>query len=194
MKKIVFATHNTHKLEEVRMILENEAEVAGLAEIGCMEDIPENAENLEENAQTKAMYVFEKYGYNCFADDTGLEVEVLDGAPGVFSARYAGEPSNSEKNMEKLLREMDGKTNRSAQFRTVIAFVENGVTHYFEGIIKGKIGIERLGKEGFGYDPIFIPEGYDESFAQMEAVLKNKISHRALAIKQFKKFMRNRKS
>lgn len=189
MKKVVFATHNAHKLEEVRMILENEAEVVGLADIGCTEEIPENAETLDENARAKAMYLFENYGFPCIADDTGLEVEALNGAPGIFSARYAGEPSNSEKNVEKLLREMDGKTNRNAQFRTVIAFVENGETCFFEGIIKGKIGTERKGKKGFGYDPIFIPEGYEISFAEMESALKNEISHRALAIKKFEQFM-----
>ena len=158
MRKIVFATHNTHKLEEVRMILKNEAEVAGLVDIGCLEDIPENAETLEENALAKAKYVFEKYGFDCFADDTGLEVEALNGAPGVFSARYAGEPSNSEKNVEKMLHEMDGKTNRSAQFRTVIAFVGKGKIHHFEGVIKGKIGFERLGEKGFGYDQSLYPK------------------------------------
>lgn len=193
MKKIVFATHNAHKLEEVRMILKNEAEVVGLTEIGCLEEIPEDAVTLEENAQSKAMFVYEKYGFDCFADDTGLEVEVLNGAPGVFSARYAGEPSNSEKNVEKLLREMNGITNRNAQFRTVIALAENGETYYFEGIIKGKIGYERIGEKGFGYDPVFIPEGYDLSFAQMDSVLKNEISHRALAIRKFSAFMKGQK-
>lgn len=193
MKKIVFATQNAHKLEEVRMILENEAEVVGLTEIGCQEEIPEDAVTLEENARSKAMYVYEKYGFDCFADDTGLEVEALNGAPGVFSARYAGEPSNSERNVEKLLREMNGITNRNAQFRTAIAFVENGETQFFEGIIKGKIGHERRGEKGFGYDPVFIPEGYEVSFAQMEAKLKNEISHRALAIKKFSEFMKDQK-
>ena len=193
MKKIVFATQNAHKLEEVRMILENEAEVVGLTEIGCLEEIPEDAVTLEENARSKAMFVYEKYGFDCFADDTGLEVEALNGAPGVFSARYAGEPSNSERNVEKLLREMNGITNRNAQFRTVIAFVENGETQFFEGIIKGKIGHERKGEKGFGYDPVFIPKGYEVSFAQMEAKLKNEISHRALAIKKFSEFMKDQK-
>lgn len=191
MKKIVFATHNAHKLEEVKMILSGKAVVVGLEDIGCQEDIPEKASTLEENALSKAMYVYEKYGFDCIADDTGLEVEALNGAPGVCSARYAGEPSNSERNMEKLLLEMEGVTNRNARFRTVIVFVENGMPKYFEGIVKGKIGFEGRGKKGFGYDPVFIPEGYNISFAQMDASLKNKISHRALAIKNFECFIKN---
>lgn len=191
MRKIVFATHNAHKLEEVKMILRGTIDVVGLTDIGCTEDIPENADTLEGNALAKAMYVHEKYGFSCIADDTGLEVDALDGAPGVLSARYAGEPSDSARNVEKLLREMEGATNRNAQFRTVIAFVADGVPKFFEGVIKGKIGFERCGEKGFGYDPVFIPAGYEKSFAQMDASLKNKISHRALAIKNFKCFIKN---
>lgn len=192
MKKIVFATHNIHKLEEVRDILKDKVEVVGLNDIGCTEEIPEEAETLEENALAKAKYVFEKYKIACFADDTGLEVDALSGKPGVHSARYAGEPSNSFNNVEKLLQEMNGVTNRNAQFRTVIAFVGEGKTLYFEGIIKGQIERERKGENGFGYDPIFTPDGFDNSFAEMNSAQKNLISHRALAIKKFADYLENK--
>ena len=168
MKKIVFATHNAHKLEEVRMILKDKFNVVGLSDLGCFEEIPETAETLEENALAKARFVFEKYGLACFADDTGLEVDTLNGKPGIYSARYAGEPSNSFNNVRKILKEMDEMSNRKAQFRTVIALIEQGEATYFEGIIKGQIGREVKGNNGFGYDPVFIPEGSDLSFAQME--------------------------
>lgn len=189
MKRIVFATHNAHKLEEVRMILTGNFDVVGLADIGCFEEIPETAETLEENAFSKARFVFEKYGIDCFADDTGLEVEALDGKPGVYSARYAGEPSNSFNNVQKVLEEMEGKVNRKAQFRTVIALIEQGKATCFEGIIKGEIGNEPKGSNGFGYDPVFIPEGSDASFAQMDSTTKNTISHRALAVQKLVNYL-----
>lgn len=184
MKKIVFATHNAHKLEEVRMILKDKFNVVGLSDLGCFEEIPETAETLEENALAKARFVFEKYGLACFADDTGLEVDTLNGKPGIYSARYAGEPSNSFNNVRKILKEMDEMSNRKAQFHTVIALIEQGEATYFEGIIKGQIGREVKGNNGFGYDPVFIPEGSDLSFAQMDSSIKNTISHRALAIQK----------
>lgn len=192
MEKIVFATHNAHKLEEVKKILEDKFDVVGLSDIGCFDEIPETAETLEENALAKAQFIFKKYGMDCFADDTGLEVEALDGKPGVFSARYAGEPSNSFNNVQKILTEMAGKTNRKARFRTVIALVEKGETSYFEGIIKGQIGYNRKGANGFGYDPIFIPKGRDISFAEMDSVEKNTISHRALAVQKLVDYLMKR--
>ena len=192
MKKIIFATNNLHKLEEVSAILKGKVEIVSLSEIGCTEDIPETAETLEENAVLKAKYVFENYHTDCFADDTGLEIEALGGKPGVFSARYAGEPANSANNVKKVLSEMEGQVNRSAQFRTVITFLENGVYHNFEGIVKGKIAFEPLGSAGFGYDPIFIPEGYTESFAELSPEIKNVISHRAVAIGKFTNYLKER--
>ncbi|HHT22425.1 MAG TPA: non-canonical purine NTP diphosphatase [Bacteroidales bacterium] len=191
MKKIVFATHNAHKLEEVRAILKNTAKIVGLADIGCHEDIPETADTLEGNAKLKSQYIYEKFGYDCISDDTGLEIEALNGKPGVLSARYAGEPSNSVNNMLKVLEEMKDKSNRNAQFRTVISLVENGKYCEFEGIVKGKISREPSGKGGFGYDPIFIPEGYSGSFAELSADVKNAISHRALAINKLVKWIRD---
>lgn len=185
--KIVFATNNSHKLEEIRQILGKSIEVLSLADINCHEDIPETAPTIEGNAMMKARYVYDKYGTPCFADDTGLEVEALDGAPGVYSARYAGgEGHDSEANMRKLLHELEGKENRRAQFRTVIALIEQKdgkpVAHTFEGKIEGHISDEKRGTSGFGYDPIFVPEGYEQSFAELGNEIKNKISHRARAV------------
>lgn len=199
--KIVFATNNAHKLKEIREILGNGFEVVSLAEIGCHEDIPETGETLEENALQKAQYVYDHYHIGCFADDTGLEVEALDGAPGVHSARYAeGTDHNSEANMAKLLRQLDGKDNRKARFRTVIALIEKkdvcpcGCTsipqiHRFEGIVEGRIATERHGSEGFGYDPLFVPEGYDKSFAELGEHVKNTISHRARAVAKLAEYL-----
>lgn len=199
--KIVFATNNAHKLKEIREILGNGFEVVSLAEIGCHEDIPETGETLEENALQKAQYVYDHYHISCFADDTGLEVEALDGAPGVHSARYAeGTDHNSEANMAKLLRQLDGKDNRKARFRTVIALIEKkdvcpcGCTsipqiHRFEGIVEGRIATERYGSEGFGYDPLFVPEGYDKSFAELGEHVKNTISHRARAVAKLAEYL-----
>lgn len=190
MKRIVFATNNQHKLQEIREILSPEFEIVSLKEIGCHEDIPETGNTLEENALQKARYVSERYHISCFADDTGLEVEALGGAPGVHSARYAeGTDHDSEANMTKLLRELEGKENRQARFRTVIALIELGEdetenVHLFEGIVEGHISTERQGNEGFGYDPIFVPEGYEKSFAALGETIKNHISHRTRAVKK----------
>lgn len=188
-KKFVFATNNAHKLEEVTAILKNKVELLSLNDINCHVDIPETADTLEGNALLKAQYIFENYQLDCFADDTGLEVEALNGAPGVYSARYAGDAHNSEANMKKLLQDMEGIENRKAQFRTVFALIIEGKEHLFEGIIKGEITRNRRGTTGFGYDPIFIPEGYTQTFAEMGTELKNKISHRALATEKLCKFL-----
>lgn len=183
MRKLVFATNNAHKLDEVRQILQGKCEVLSLQDIGCDVDIPETATTLEGNARIKARYVYEHYGYDCFADDTGLEVEALKGAPGVYSARYAGgEGHNSEANMQKLLTEMVNVKNRSAQFRTVICLIEQGEEHLFEGVVKGHILEARRGDQGFGYDPIFSPENSGRSFAEMSGAEKNRISHRGRAV------------
>ncbi|MCI5561227.1 MAG: non-canonical purine NTP diphosphatase [Phocaeicola sp.] len=183
MRKLVFATNNAHKLDEVRQILQGKCEVLSLQDIGCDVDIPETATTLEGNARIKARYVYEHYGYDCFADDTGLEVEALEGAPGVYSARYAGgEGHNSEANMQKLLTEMVNIKNRSAQFRTAICLIEQGEEHFFEGVVKGHILEARRGDQGFGYDPIFSPEDSGRSFAEMSGAEKNRISHRGRAV------------
>ena len=192
--KIVFATNNSHKLEEIRQILGKSIEVLSLADINCHEDIPETAPTIEGNAMMKARYVYDKYGTPCFADDTGLEVEALDGAPGVYSARYAGgKGHDSEANMRKLLHELEGKENRRAQFRTVIALIEQKdgkpVAHTFEGKIEGQISDEKRGTSGFGYDPIFVPEGYEQSFAELGNEIKNKISHRARAVARLAEYL-----
>jgi len=181
MKTIVFATNNSHKLDEVRAIVSDSIEIVGLKDIGCNDDIAETADTLEGNALLKARYVKERFGYDCFADDTGLEVEALGGEPGVRSARYAGDAHDSEANIVKLLKALEGATNRKARFRTVIALIINGEEKFFEGIVEGRIIEEKRGKSGFGYDPVFIPDGYDETFAQLGADIKNGISHRAVA-------------
>ena len=188
--KLVFATNNRHKLQEVKDILGSRVEVLSLAEIGCHDDIPETGTTLEENALIKARWVSEKYNCNCFADDTGLEVEALDGAPGVYSARYAGEECNSEANMQKLLHNLTGENNRNAQFRTVIALIINNSEITFDGIVKGTISTGKMGEAGFGYDPIFVPEGYSQSFAQMGSEEKNRISHRYRATEKLSKYLR----
>ncbi len=189
MKKFVFATNNAHKLEEVKDILGNKIEVLGMADIGCHADIAETAGTLEGNALIKARYIYEHYHMDCFADDTGLEVETLDGAPGIYSARYAGEAHNSEANVKKLLHQLEGAENRKAQFRTVFALILNGKEHLFEGIVKGEIATARKGVSGFGYDPVFIPEGCSRTFAEMGNAEKNRISHRAEATRKLCKFL-----
>ena len=209
--KIVFATNNEHKLSEIRAILGPSFDVVSLADIGCHEDIPETGQTLEENALMKAEYVYNKYHLSCFADDTGLEVEALNGAPGVYSARYAaivpaGEPAgpshDSEANMARLLRELANNNNRKARFRTVIALIEKKdvcpcgctsikVVHKFEGIVNGEITREKSGVEGFGYDPIFRPDGYDKTFAELGLDIKNQISHRARATAKLCEFLVN---
>ena len=188
--KLVFATNNKHKLEEVRAILGNRIEVLSLNDIYCHDDIPETADTLEGNALIKARYIHEKFGVDCFADDTGLEVEVLEGEPGVYSARYAGEECNPEANMYKLLQNLTGKNNRNAQFRTVIALIIKGEEKLFNGIVKGTISNEKMGNAGFGYDPIFIPEGFSESFAQMTSDMKNSISHRYRATEELSNYLK----
>ena len=189
MKTIVFATNNRHKLKEVREIILDEVQIVGLSEIGCHVDIPETANTLDGNAQLKAEYVYEHFGYDCFADDTGLEVEALNGAPGAHSARYAGDSHDTDANIEKLLHVLDGKPNRKARFRTVIALILNGRTVFFEGIIDGQIIDKKTGKNGFGYDPVFVPDGYNETFAELSADIKNEISHRALAVKKLAEYL-----
>lgn len=189
MKKIVFATNNKHKLEEVQAILGHYFDVLSLRDIDCNEDLPENALTFEENAISKARYVKDNYGYDCFADDSGLEVSALNNAPGVFSARYAGEPSDSQRNIEKLMREMQDKTERSARFRTCIAFISDTAQEIFEGCIEGNIIDTLRGCNGFGYDPLFVPCGYDITFAEMSSEEKNKISHRALAVQKLIEYL-----
>ena len=209
--KIVFATNNEHKLSEIRAILGDAFEVVSLADIGCHEDIPETGQTLEENALMKAEYIYDKYHLSCFADDTGLEVEALNGAPGVYSARYASMASDtsdtshdSEANMARLLRELANNNNRKARFRTVIALIEKknvcpcGCTsiklvHKFEGIVNGEITTEKSGAEGFGYDPIFRPDGYDKTFAELGADIKNQISHRARATQKLAEYLKVKK-
>jgi non-canonical purine NTP pyrophosphatase (RdgB/HAM1 family) len=181
MKTIVFATNNSHKLEEVRDVVSGEINIVSLSEIGCPDDIPETSDTIEGNALQKAGYIKEHFGYDCFADDTGLEVEALNGEPGVRSARYAGDNHDSEANTEKLLKALEGKSNRKARFRTVIALLVNGTEEFFEGVVNGHIVKEKRGKEGFGYDPVFQPDGYNETFAELGSNVKNKISHRAIA-------------
>ena len=196
--KIVFATNNQHKLQEIREILGDQFEILSLADIGCHEDIPETGNTLEANAHQKAEYVFDHYHIDCFADDTGLEVDALRGAPGVHSARYAeGTDHNSEANMAKLLRELGDNDNRKARFRTVISLIQmeggNPVCsreYQFEGVVEGRIDREKHGSEGFGYDPVFIPEGYDKSFAELGEEIKNQISHRARAVKKLAEWLK----
>jgi XTP/dITP diphosphohydrolase len=182
--KLVFATNNKHKLTEIREMLGNRFELVSLAEIGCDEDIPETSNTLEGNASMKAHYIFEKFGLNCFADDTGLEVEALDMAPGVYSARYAGPQRNSKDNIIRLLLELDKINNRKARFRTVISLLINGNETLFEGIVDGEILHKPVGELGFGYDPVFQPEGYSISFAEMDLSDKNVISHRGRAFQK----------
>lgn len=179
--KIVFATNNHHKIQEIQALLPTHIEILSLESIGCFEEIPETATTIEENAVMKANYVLEHYGFDCFADDTGLEVESLHGEPGVFSARYAGEARNADDNMDKLLQNLEGKSNRSAQFKTVICLNINGKQQLFAGIAKGVIRTQKAGDSGFGYDPIFCPDGYAFTFAQLSFNEKNRISHRAKA-------------
>ncbi len=202
--KIVFATNNQHKLQEIRDILGSEFEIVSLKDIGCDVDIPETGNTLEENAMQKAQYVYDHYNLSCFADDTGLEVEALNGEPGVHSARYAeGTDHDSEANMAKLLRNLEGKDNRKARFRTVIALIQKqdvcpcGCTsikkvNRFEGIVDGSIATEKHGTAGFGYDPIFVPEGYDKSFAELGESIKNGISHRARAVVKLAEYLKQK--
>ncbi|WP_372746377.1 non-canonical purine NTP diphosphatase [Lutibacter sp.] len=188
--KLVFATNNANKLKEVQAMLTN-FEIISLADINCFDDIPETANTLEGNAILKANYITEKFGYNCFADDTGLEVKALNNEPGVFSARYAGKENNAEANMNKLLTNLGETTNREAQFRTAIALNMNQKQYIFEGICKGQILTKKQGDSGFGYDPIFMPKGYKKSFAEMDMIEKGAISHRGKAIEKLVTFLNN---
>lgn len=190
--KLVFATNNAHKLQEVSAMLPADYELLALSDIGCDVDIPETADSLQGNALQKAQYVKEHFGLDCFADDTGLEVDALGGEPGIYSARYAGPGHDSKANMAKLLLKMQGKTDRHAQFRTVIALLLGGDTLFFEGIVKGTLLEEPRGTAGFGYDPIFVPEGYNETFAEMGDE-KNDISHRARAVEKLVEFLKKNK-
>lgn len=189
-KQIVFATNNAHKLKEVRFALKDIYQVKSLNEIGFDEDIPEPFETLEENAFTKSKTIFDKFKIDCFADDTGLEVEALNGAPGVYSARYAGPECSFEDNVKKLLEELDGESNRKARFRTMISLILYGKEYYFEGIVNGVITKKRSGESGFGYDPVFKPNGYEQTFAEMDLNLKNQISHRGIAVLKLINFLK----
>lgn len=191
MKRIVFATNNAHKLSEVKAVLGDGYELVTLREVGITEDIPETGATLDENASIKARYVYERTGLSCFADDTGLEVEALGGAPGVHSARYATDGHDFKANNRKLLHELEGKSNRKARFRTVISLIVDGVERQVEGIVEGRIATEESGAEGFGYDPLFVPEGYDRTFAEMSADEKNAISHRGRAVKNLEALLHN---
>ena len=187
--KLVFATHNPHKLREVAELLNRHYNVVGLNDVGCLEDIPETATTLEGNALLKSTYVNEKYALDCFSDDTGLEVDALNNAPGVYSDRYAGEGKSDKDNVLKLLQELQGVRNRKARFRTVISLLLKGESYLFEGIVTGTIAEEPKGTTGFGYDPIFIPDGYENTFAELGDEIKNKISHRAVAIQKLYTFL-----
>ena len=191
--KLVFATNNLNKLKEVQEMLPNSITLLSLKDIHCFDEVDETETTLEGNAKLKANYITQKFNYNCFADDTGLEVESLDGKPGVYSARFAGEPANAENNMQKLLSELKNTDNRNAQFKTAICLNIDNQQFLFEGICKGKILHKKQGEKGFGYDPIFEPEGYNISFAEMSSATKNKISHRGLAIQKLVDFLKNYK-
>jgi XTP/dITP diphosphohydrolase len=190
MRELIFATNNLHKLNEVQSLIGNIFLLKSLGQIGCTDDIPETAPTLEGNALLKAQYVFETYGKNCFADDTGLEIDALQGRPGIFSARYATDGHDFEANIDKVLNELAGIKNRKARFRTVIALILDGTVHYFEGIVNGEIISERRGSKGFGYDPVFLPDGYFATFAEMPLSEKNIISHRARAISKLVDFLK----
>jgi len=191
MIELVFATNNRHKLNELSKLVGDKFHLLSLKDINCFDDIPETANTLEGNAAIKAQYIWEKFGKNCFADDTGLEVDALNGQPGVYSARYAGEDQDSEANLSKVLDELAGNLNRKARFRTMICLIIDGKEYYFEGIVNGNLLSERQGKEGFGYDPIFVPVGYDKTFAEMDMAVKNKISHRGIATEKLINFLKS---
>jgi XTP/dITP diphosphohydrolase len=187
--ELVFATANQNKAKEIQTLIPSFIKIKSLNDINCVEDIPETQTTIEGNASQKEFYVFEKYNVNCFADDTGLEVEALNGRPGVLSARYAGEMKDANANMDKILHELAGIENRKARFKTVILLVINGQEHLFEGIVDGTLLTHKLGSEGFGYDPIFVPNGYDKTFAELSIAEKNKISHRARAVNKLVEYL-----
>ena len=191
--KICFATNNKKKIEEVKASLGPAFELVSLQEIGCFEELPETGDTLDHNAFQKARYVKTHFGMDCFADDTGLEVEALAGAPGVYSGRFAGEPRSDERNIDLLLEKMEGKTNRKARFRTVIALILEGKEHQFEGVAEGEILNERVGEKGFGYDPVFRPTGFERTFAELSMEEKNETSHRGKAVKALIEFLNHRK-
>jgi XTP/dITP diphosphohydrolase len=186
---LVFATGNQNKVKEIQALIPASIKLLGLNDINCNEEIPETQATIEGNAAQKAFYVFEKYHHNCFADDTGLEIDALNGRPGVMSARYAGEAKDADANMDKILKELQNESNRSARFKTVISLVVNGEEMQFEGVVEGTILKEKHGSKGFGYDPIFLPNGSDRSFAEMDVAEKNEISHRGLAVKKLVKYL-----
>lgn len=192
MNQLIFATHNAHKADEVKAIVGNLFEVKNLSDINFFDEIPETGNTFKENAFQKVKYLHDKLNCNCFADDSGLSVDALNGEPGIFSARYAGEPSNSQRNTEKLLDALKNISNRKAQFTCVIAVILDGQPHFFEGVIHGTITETPYGEGGFGYDPVFIPDGYDKTFAELPADIKNKISHRAIALEKFKQFLNSK--
>ena len=192
MDQLIFATHNAHKADEVKAIVGNLFEVKNLSDINFFDEIPETGNTFKENAFQKVKYLHDKLNCNCFADDSGLSVDALNGEPGIFSARYAGEPSNSQRNTEKLLDALKNISNRKAQFTCVIAVILDGQPHFFEGVIHGTITETPYGEGGFGYDPVFIPDGYDKTFAELPADIKNKISHRAIALEKFKQFLNSK--
>jgi len=189
--ELIFATNNLNKLRELNQLLDGSFKMLSLSDINCHEDIPETQKTIEGNALQKARYVYDKFGKNCFADDTGLEIEALNGAPGVYSARYAGEPQNSEANIQKVFSELNMNPNRKARFKTVFALILDGKEYLFEGLVNGQIANEKHGDSGFGYDPIFFPDGYTQSFAQMASLDKNKISHRGLATRKLVEFLKS---
>ena len=188
--KLVFASNNKNKIKEIQLLVPTSIQILSLEDIGCTEEIPETADTIEGNAILKANYVTEKYGYDCFADDSGLEVDTLNSEPGVYSARYAGEPKNDDNNMNKLLSNLKDKTNRKANFKTVICLNYKGKQHLFTGIINGKIIDEKIGDNGFGYDPIFVANGYSKTFAELSIEEKSNISHRGIAVKQLMNFLK----
>ncbi len=187
--KLVFATNNQHKLEEARAILHDHVEIISLAELGCYDDIPETADTLQGNSLLKARYIYEHFGVDCFADDTGLEIRALNGEPGVYSARYAGEPADSARNRAKVLEKMQGMTDRAARFCTVITLIIDGQEYFFEGEVQGTIATQESGEGGFGYDSIFVPEGYTDTFAELSAEQKNSMSHRGRALTKLYEFL-----
>ena len=189
--KIVFATNNKHKLEEVKNIINNRFEILSLKDINCFEEIPETQNTIERNASQKTQYIYDKFNINCFADDTGLEIDALNGEPGVYSARYAGERCTFDDNIEKVLKKLKGVSNRKAQFKTVISLIIDGKEHQFTGIIEGTLLKERRGTSGFGYDPIFLPKAYNKTFAELSSEEKNKISHRGTASRKLADFLKN---
>lgn len=191
MKKIVFATGNHHKLKEVREILGDSFEIVSLKDLDFHDDIPETGDTLQQNASLKSHYIFDRFHIDCFADDTGLEVDALGGAPGVYSARYAGENVSYDENVSKLLHELKGVSHRAAQFRTVISLILDGMEYFFDGVVEGHIIDHRLGSGGFGYDPVFVPNGFDKTFSEMAPETKNAISHRGKAIQKFADFLKS---